>query len=763
MSYRRQLESAVRATRILSTTRYSWFGRRSPELSARMRAGLTPETARRYLAHTLTWELYAHFYCSGIAVPAGTDRVTSGGRSAAHAEALSSVNHGKGFWEPGWTLRGREGDRYLVEQEGLSVLVSDAEIEPKAGGRRVGSVVAVAHPKELLVASPGFYLALGDRPLTADPALQLRLYWHLSAPGAVAFVEQCTRWLNRAGVAFRLKVLNDPESFERCDAGVLYLLRADYSAVEKLLRAVLGALEGYLHRAVPALTKPLAPGVGLAESPAAGESFGLHRCRCVAEGLVAAWSQGLATTEERLEQVEATLLEHRIQPDRPFLGPESERDYPLPKITGKLRKPVAQKPSAIERTPERWLGASIDIGRALAQRAFWHRGQCNWLGSMPSAPSDPDPEEPATSALGPGLYAGTAGIALFLAELSRHSKDDLLVRTARGAARQALTQARRIGPPAVGFYIGRPGIGWSVVRVGRLTGDESLVRRGLRLASGGWKEAPATVEVDLLSGLAGAVVALLALHREVGKARLVVRASRLADQLVNRAELSGATLSWRSPMAADRRNLTGFSHGTAGIAFALFELHAETGEARYREAAMAAFEYERRWYSHDERNWPDFRSVPRRARVDRDHLSFPATWCHGAPGIAISRLRAFQRSGDPMLRDEANVALDTTHGMVRGWLDSATGDYSLCHGLAGNAEILHYGYRVLGAERKRDVELVREVAARGLALYGEREGSWPCGTGSGHSPGLMIGTAGIGLFYLRLHDPSIRSILLPAS
>jgi hypothetical protein len=37
---------------------------------------------------------------------------------------------------------------------------------------------------------------------------------------------------------------------------------------------------------------------------------------------------------------------------------------------------------------------------------------------------------------------------------------------------------------------------------------------------------------------------------------------------------------------------------------------------------------------------------------------------------------------------------------------------------------------------------------------------WPCGISVGCTPGLLLGLAGIGYFYLRLYRPSIPSILL---
>ena len=68
---------------------------------------------------------------------------------------------------------------------------------------------------------------------------------------------------------------------------------------------------------------------------------------------------------------------------------------------------------------------------------------------------------------------------------------------------------------------------------------------------------------------------------------------------------------------------------------------------------------------------------------------------------------------------------------------------------------------MLGTDTTEDRELVVEIANAGLEMYAMRGGRWLCGTGGGETPNLMLGLAGIGLFYLRLYMPQIPSILIP--
>jgi hypothetical protein len=77
--------------------------------------------------------------------------------------------------------------------------------------------------------------------------------------------------------------------------------------------------------------------------------------------------------------------------------------------------------------------------------------------------------------------------------------------------------------------------------------------------------------------------------------------------------------------------------------------------------------------------------------------SYSVAWCHGAAGIALARLRAYELTQLPVLKHEAEVALETTFVHTEAVLRSGAGSYSLCHGLLGNAETLETGYRILGS------------------------------------------------------------------
>ena len=403
------------------------------------------------------------------------------------------------------------------------------------------------------------------------------------------------------------------------------------------------------------------------------------------------------------------------------------------------------------------------IGQRLCQEAIWHRGRCNWVGAEPVERSRNGGEMGSThKALGPDLYSGTSGVALFLGNLSSVTGETKARRTALGAIRQALAYADTVPPlDRLGFYSGWTGIAFAAARLGRILDEEELLEQTARLLRRFAVERRTEHEYDLISGRAGSIAALVVLRDELDDPSLLELAVQLGEELLKTAEESDAGYSWRSAAFSRRRNLTGFSHGTAGAGYALLELGHATGDSAFLAAADRAFRYERYWFDVTARNWPDFRQGPARGRRGSRHLSFATYWCHGAPGIALSRLRAYEVLRDETCKEEAYAGLLTTREATEKTLRSRTGNFSLCHGLAGNVEVLLYGNSVLGREGADDFALALEVANTGVEIYGKRGLPWPCGVDyEEETPNLMLGLAGIGHFYLRLYDSTTPSILI---
>jgi lantibiotic modifying enzyme len=321
-------------------------------------------------------------------------------------------------------------------------------------------------------------------------------------------------------------------------------------------------------------------------------------------------------------------------------------------------------------------------------------------------------------------------------------------RCALGAVRQAL-RAAMTRDARCGLYVGRAGVALAAARVGILLAEDELLE-GARDIVAELSPVDYPSGGDLLDGIAGTIVALLVLGDELGDATLSHAAAGLGDRLIETA-VKGPGLSWSTKTSPRMPNLTGFSHGAAGGGFALVELYAATGEHRFADAAEQAFNYERAMFDFREANWPDFRQRGR-------HEPPMSAWCHGGPGIALSRLAAHQRFGGDRWRAEAETGLTHARDSLIRYLDHAGGNFSLCHGLAGNGDILLDGARVLGGRWSDGNQLAVQAALAGAARHA-READWPCGLGPRQSPGLLLGMAGIGYFFLRAAGGEVPSVL----
>jgi lantibiotic modifying enzyme len=410
----------------------------------------------------------------------------------------------------------------------------------------------------------------------------------------------------------------------------------------------------------------------------------------------------------------------------------------------------------------RYLEASVRIGDRIVRDAFWHMDRCNWVGAQPreSENSGGHRLNVVYRSLGAELYSGTSGISLFLAELYSITRDRAVRNTALGAIRHAFSMIESIPPSVrVGLFAGWTGIALVAARVAMLLDEPSLYSEARDLARRAVSESCDRNEFDIISGRAGAIVALVVLRNLLDEPDLLDVAARFGYELIESATLDGDTYSWEIPGVKNYRNLTGFSHGTAGAAVALLELYAETEETAFRDAALSAFEYERRHFNADHGNWPDFRRNIANGKRRPSRFPYMSFWCHGAPGIALSRLRACQILGEKTFRDEAAIALATTRDSIAAANASSSGNYSLCHGLAGNSEAILYGAHVFD-DRTADPTIVFDTALTAIERYAPPGASWPCGTHVGETPCLMLGLSGIGHHLLRLSYPTIPSVTL---
>jgi len=386
------------------------------------------------------------------------------------------------------------------------------------------------------------------------------------------------------------------------------------------------------------------------------------------------------------------------------------------------------------------LAAARAVGDELERRAVREGADAAWIGLSQSGE-----RHWQLAPLGTDLYDGVSGVALFLGYLAAATEEERYAALARAGLRAARVELKDFPEAAstIGGFGGLGGVIHSLVHLGALWRDGELLEE----ARGAVDRLPALVErdecLDIVGGAAGCIGILLGLQRQAPSPAVLAVAKQCGERLLATARPADQGSGWLTAVAKERP-LSGFSHGAAGIAWALLRLSDVTGEERFRRAGLQGIAYERTLFSPEQGNWWDLRFGAQGTCA--------AAWCHGAPGIGLSRLDLLGSLEDEIVRDEIRAAVAAT---VRfGFGDN----HSLCHGDLGNLELLS------SAARKFDDPALRTMVANvaRAILDDVRVTGWRCGNPMRvESPGLMTGLAGIGYGLLRLADPErVPSILL---
>lgn len=155
--------------------------------------------------------------------------------------------------------------------------------------------VTVRLPSARPALSPGYFVADGSRALEVTGDL-LRVYVHLRSEEALVHTWQAVLdALEECGAGYRSKVTSVPALLPRRDALVIYLDGAATATAALIAELACDIADG---QEVSAFTERLGPGVGIGWEPSdrrppmRGLSFGEHRSRAVAEGLLAHAASG---------------------------------------------------------------------------------------------------------------------------------------------------------------------------------------------------------------------------------------------------------------------------------------------------------------------------------------------------------------------------------------------------------------------------------------------------------------------------------------
>jgi len=308
---------------IHSPTQFSFDGR---EVAVRQEKQVIPVGSGHHplpddaLVRTLQGALYDGCYARPFGVPRPATAA-----DAEFAPRLSRQNRGEIRWDPGWQIyqlgdnglvHVQKGERSRTAMPGEFAMAGTPGMAP-----RVGSTVSLLAQKESYQLQPGFYHVFGETLSDhLDDFNLVRFYFHATPASVEPLIAHLTTDLNRYQVPFQFKCLTDPASYSRTDAAVLYIAKRYYPIVARIVAGFPSSVLDALRSQTPLFSKFFRSGIGIAEDPANGESFGMHRCRLTAEGIADAWTNGEQGVEARRDAVRARFAMNGLDLDHPYLG-----------------------------------------------------------------------------------------------------------------------------------------------------------------------------------------------------------------------------------------------------------------------------------------------------------------------------------------------------------------------------------------------------------------------------------------------------------
>lgn len=257
--------------------------------------------------------LYEHYY---VANSRGRGPYRSiEDRNLRHTQSrwFRDANQTQDAWSHGWHIFDTVGKTHVLKHESgrvRTIHVDQFVAEDDEKGR-------IPIPASDDSSQPGWFHVRGATNHQVKPQETTRIYFAVTRAGGAPLIHAITGNFNEHDIPFHFKIDSNPSGFRRADSGVLYAAREDWNWMREPLNNVYDAVSKYLRNTKPLFTKALAPGIGLAEEPIDGGSFGVSRCLLLARAMTA--TAGTDVMEERLEAVTKEFKNAGVPPEAPHL------------------------------------------------------------------------------------------------------------------------------------------------------------------------------------------------------------------------------------------------------------------------------------------------------------------------------------------------------------------------------------------------------------------------------------------------------------
>lgn len=354
--------------------------------------------------------------------------------------------------------------------------------------------------------------------------------------------------------------------------------------------------------------------------------------------------------------------------------------------------------------------------------------------------------------IGMYLYDGIAGITIFLmayrsvygmeqyGELCEELLQHMFSYTDR-----ALQNPKNLESRNTGIMCGESSLIYTYLVLYHIRKEERFLKYVKKHASIVKELLKEDKKFDLLEGNAGAIIALVYLHRITKEKSYLEMAKQAAEELLVHAVQKEEGIGWQ--LSGQSQPLAGMAHGNSGMMLAFARLWQASGVARYYAVMEQIRAYEDSLYDETMKNWEDIRGT------EKGYGKDVTAWCHGAAGILIATAQTDRIIG---IEPTEDWRCQQAEEKVR---KTRKQECCLCHGRMGNAAALRYGRMENAAALRHKREGTGQTENRNLPQYLEVPAWEEIPAREKYQMGFMTGLTGIGYEILKRENPQLPEIL----
>lgn len=303
----------------------------------------------------------------------------------------------------------------------------------------------------------------------------------------------------------------------------------------------------------------------------------------------------------------------------------------------------------------------------------------------------------------PSIYDGYGGILLFLIySYDIRSKKNEVVRWEKLEFEISKLLILKVNDRLNNLYFGNNSIAFLYLELYQVRKTNLFLNKSISIILENKDKLLNDVKNDLLLGKAGNIILCCKVYKTSKCKEIRNLLKKLVRALIKETKLSPTKgINWNIDINVTQP-LNGFSHGNAGIIFALIEGAHTIKKKSILDFVIQGVKYEDTSFVYEAFNWPDYRTENLfnenslniinsiiKKNDEKSGLNFMYAWCHGSPGIILSRINYIEHFN---LKKYKYLTTDILERIY--YETKKMSNNSFCHGICGNAIILNIASKI---------------------------------------------------------------------